>query len=129
MTDLELIQAVRCCVSSPKRDGCRNTCVFFNGDINCCIPEMGKAVADRLEALLAENELLKAQVPKWRPVSEPPESGCDVLAYRDDGVESRIYAANYENGVWYDCIFNRDDEHTTHWMSLPEPPSCEEGTV
>lgn len=54
MTDQELVQALRCCVSSPKRDGCQDTCVFYNGD-SSCIPEMGKAVADRMEALTAEN--------------------------------------------------------------------------
>lgn len=51
MTDQELIRALRCCVSSPKLDKCREECVFFRGhDMANCIPQMGQAVADRLAA-------------------------------------------------------------------------------
>lgn len=64
MTDQELMQALRCCVSSPKRDGCQDACVFHNGDISHCIPEMGKAAADRMEALAAENARLVCEKSK-----------------------------------------------------------------
>lgn len=37
------------------------------------------AAADRLEALLTENARLKAQLPKWRPASEPPKATGEYL--------------------------------------------------
>lgn len=46
------------------RDGCAN--VYL-------------AAADRLEALLTENERLKEQMPKWCPVSEPPKATGEYL--------------------------------------------------
>lgn len=55
MKDQDLIQALRCCTNSPKIDKCKAECAFFcGGDMGHCIPRMGKAVADRMEALLAE---------------------------------------------------------------------------
>lgn len=57
MTDQELIRALRCCVSSPRLDKCREECVFCKGhDMANCIPQMGQAVADRLTAVLGELE-------------------------------------------------------------------------
>lgn len=53
MTDMELIQALRA--------------------YSCQAWTIPNKAADRLEALLAENERLKAQLPKWRPASEPPK--------------------------------------------------------
>lgn len=53
MTDQELIQALR-----------------GHSSQEWAIPRIAAA---RLEALLEENERMKAQVPKWRPASEPPE--------------------------------------------------------
>lgn len=124
MTDKELIQAFHEC----ERHGVCPSCPL-DGD-NCPIDEFSAAnLIKRMESLLYENEHLREatkMIPKWASVKERlPENECDVLAYRNDGVESRIYAANYANGVWYDCIFNRYDEHTTHWMFLPHPPSTE----
>ena len=52
MTDQEMIQALRCCVSSPRLDKCREECVFCDGPtMGGCIPKMGQAVADRLTAV------------------------------------------------------------------------------
>lgn len=57
MTDQELIRALRCCVSSPRLDKCREECVFCDGPTMAgCIPKMGQAVADRLTAALGELE-------------------------------------------------------------------------
>lgn len=99
MTDKEILQAIRCCTSDPDCDRCKSECIFHKSpDPNDCIPEMGKAVADRLEALLTLNEalnerdeaskelvqalerknaalernvqLLKAKVPKWVSAEE-----------------------------------------------------------
>ena len=72
-------------------------------------------------------ELLKEQ-PQWISVKDRlPDDASDVLAYYDDGTESRIIPVNYYKRRWYDCVFNRsiDDLETGfigYWMSLPEPP-------
>ena len=71
MTDQELIRALRCCVSSPRLDKCREECVFCDGPtMGGCIPKMGQAVADRLTAVLGELERVTrerdAAVESWR---------------------------------------------------------------
>lgn len=66
----ELIKALRCCTSGPSVLDCKDKCTFYNGgDMGLCIPEMGSAVADKLEndrrhidALMAEIEKLRKQL-------------------------------------------------------------------
>ena len=57
-----------------------------------------------------------------------PDNEQDVLAYLNDGEETRIAPCNYTNGVWFDCVMNCVVvlRHVTHWMPLPEPPKEEE---
>lgn len=57
-----------------------------------------------------------------------PEDDDDVLAYLNDGTETRIAACNYSNGVWYDCVMNCIVviNNVTHWMLLPKPPKEEQ---
>lgn len=67
MTDKELIQMLRTCH--------RTECVDCEARAICDIVideeiQMDVYVADRLEALLAEGEKLKAQAPKWVSVKE-----------------------------------------------------------
>ena len=62
-------------------------------------------------------------VDRWIPVKDHlPKRGQDVLATYDDGVESRLIPANYDDG-WFDCCFNREVEpqYIKAWMPLPEP--------
>lgn len=60
----------------------------------------------------------------WIPVDvEMPPDDSDVLAFTDDGVESRIVPVNYARGVWFDCIFTRPVFSVTHWAKLPCPPT------
>lgn len=62
---------------------------------------------------------------KWISVEYMmPDNEQDVLAYLDDGEETRVAHCNYANGVWYDCVMNCVVvlHHITHWMPLPEPP-------
>ena len=72
-------------------------------------------------------EALKEQQ-QWISVKDRlPDDASDVLAYYDNGTESRIIPVNYYKRRWYDCVFNRsiDDLETGfigYWMSLPEPP-------
>lgn len=68
---------------------------------------------------------------EWTSVKDRlPDDASDVLAYYDNGTESRIIPANYYKGCWYDCVFNRsiDDSETGfigYWMPLPELPRIE----
>ncbi len=84
-----------------------------------------------LDGVSADNDSLcekieRMQKPRWIPVTEQlPEDGSDILAVQSCCGEVRIIPANYDRGVWYDCIFNRIAEHITHWMPLPEPPKEE----
>ena len=53
-----------------------------------------------------------------------PATETDVLAFLNDGIETRIAACNFARGVWYDCVMNCTVvmQHVTHWMPLPKPP-------
>lgn len=63
----------------------------------------------------------------WISVNEKlPEDGSDVLAYMNNEVESRIIPANYDHGVWFDCLFNCSVTDITHWMKIPSPPEKED---
>lgn len=137
MTSKELIQAYRECQRQGSCKGCPG-----NNDSTQCAIEMFDAddVIDRLEALLAENERLRASknlmqntidtlrrgIPRWISVSERlPKDGEDVLAYSDNEQESRYYPANYDCGIWWDCIRNEQNTNTTHWM--PKIPCVPDG--
>lgn len=126
MTDKELLQALRCCGS----DGynCRECPCFDECEADCGNRAPALA-ANRLEALLAENEHLREvtkMVPKWRPVSEPPkEDGrylCSVMSLVSNG-------RNYADILKWDKDGFRDGhiytDLVTHWMPLPEPPRTE----
>lgn len=63
----------------------------------------------------------------WISVDEKlPEDGSDVLAYMSNDVESRIIPANYDHGIWFDCLFNCHATNITHWMKIPSPPKKED---
>lgn len=65
---------------------------------------------------------------KWISVKEKlPDDASDVLAYYDDGTESRTIPANYYKRCWYDCVFNRPisdlkSGFIKYWMPSPKPP-------
>lgn len=65
---------------------------------------------------------------KWISVKDRlPKNEQDVLAYLNDGEETRIAPCNYYNGVWFDSVMNCVVvlQNVTHWMPLPEPPKEE----
>lgn len=65
-------------------------------------------------------------IQKWIPVTERlPDDGDDVLAYLSDEYESRIFPANYDHGIWFDCNLNVSQSSVTHWMLIPEAPQEE----
>ena len=81
-------------------------------------------------ALQKEIEDLRAQVPRWIPVTERlPEYGVRVLAtdmYEGDdytGIRTREEYPDDADGCWYDEMgrwYAIDD--ATHWMPLPKAP-------
>lgn len=127
MTDKELIKAVQCCTSEPNFERCKLECIFCKGpDPNDCIPEMGKAAAAKLEALLAENEELKAKVPRWRPASQPPEETGEYIVHIEGAHGSTVL--DYIGIVggeptWRDEYSNY--YNVTHWMPLPSTEEVE----
>lgn len=93
--------------------------------------------ADRIVAaeeyaliLKKEIEKLRAQLPRWIPVTERlPEYGVRVLAtdmYEGDdytGIRTREEYPDDADGCWYDEMgrwYAIDD--VTHWMPLPKAP-------
>lgn len=66
---------------------------------------------------------VKGNEPRWIPVTErPPEDGEDMIAWIEDEHESRMTAANYDKGVWYDCVMNCKEQRIKYWMPKPKPP-------
>lgn len=93
----------------------KNDPLAMNAEIDPCLVDDALSVIEQM-----------GQERRWIPVSERlPDDGSDILVYCDDGEESRIVACNYDNGVWFDCIFCQVTvfKHITHWMPLPQPPT------
>ena len=71
-------------------------------------------------------------VNQWISVKDRlPDDASDVLAYYDDGTESRIIPVNYYKGCWYDCVFDRaidglETGFIKYWMSLPKAPEVKQ---
>ena len=69
---------------------------------------------------------------QWISVKDRlPDDASDILAYYDDGTESRIIPVNYYKGCWYDCVFNRaidglETGFIKYWMSLPKAPEVKQ---
>lgn len=87
--------------------------------------QMAHEAADALEQLQAENERMKAQVPRWIPVEErkPKLSDNPILIYKAwDG------RANFIGTAWYSSFHGWIPTNgtkingITHWMPLPKPP-------
>lgn len=83
-----------------------------------------------IDAQAKEIEKLRAQLPRWIPVTERlPEYGVRVLAtdmYEGDdytGIRTREEYPDDADGCWYDergRWYPIDD--ATHWMPLPKTP-------
>ena len=125
--DEELVKRLRNCTSDTVED-CAG-CPYQGGYKGTyCMNGLITDAADAIEALeekaMALSETLYAYEHPWIPVTERlPQDGQDVLAYLANEYETRIIPANYDHGVWYDCIFNRQADQITHWMPPPEPPN------
>lgn len=61
----------------------------------------------------------------WIPVSDRlPETIIDVLAFSENGDESKQFIAYYSNKKWWDSTSNIRIVSVTHWMPLPQTPMC-----
>lgn len=98
--------------------------------------QMCQEAADALEQLQAENEKLKAQVPRWIPVEERlPEKSGEYLVLTE---ESDIFGMDFDEdvgengefGFWFPRFSQggyvdlnwEKAENVTHWMLLPKLP-------
>ena len=111
----------------------------------CSIPTGAKLIADAattLEQLQAENEKLKAQVPRWIPVEERlPEVEGTYIVYVDGEVKWDAYCVCGEIERWlcydgsptpfyidpYSSEPTREPPYpsVSHWMPLPQAPKGE----
>lgn len=97
--------------------------------------QMCQEAADALEHLQAENEELKAQVPRWIPVEDRlPEEGKRCLLYTPcDGIICvGFYGGNdnWEHRHKWKLVTAMRSTQTltkkvTHWMPLPKLPKEE----
>lgn len=64
---------------------------------------------------------------KWISVKDRlPEEGEKVLSYLQDYDEYKIdYIIEFPEPIWA-CVLERDQNHVTHWMELPESPRFKE---
>ena len=127
---IEIVKGLRICAAPSTCEGCpRNEA--GGGYVDCYL-RLKKDAADAIEALeekaMALSETLYAYEHPWISVTERlPQDGQDILAYLANEQETRILAANYDHGIWYDCCFNTqvDTDQITHWRPIPEPPKAD----
>ena len=135
MKDQELVNALRCCAKGEcYRCGMRV-------DKQNCQENVLSVAADRIAnqnthilALQKEIEGLRAQLPRWIPVTErlPEKQGWYHVAIRDEktqriDVELDLYAVETAKNFGHSAGFCKDGrwdgrEKVIAWMPLPEPP-------
>ena len=110
-------------------------------DFECLMADAAEEIS-KIPALQAENDRLKAQVPRWIPVEEmlPEEEGAYIV-YVDGEVKWDVYCMleGKERWLCYDGRLNvlyidpysskpkREPPYprVTHWMHLPKAPKEE----
>lgn len=101
--------------------------------LNKQVEELQKNVAywqAQLTKSMCGETLAELERPRWVSVAERlPEDRSDVLAYLKYEVGGRIAAANYDKGMWQDCVmgglYRTEEGVVTHWMPIPQPPKEE----
>ena len=119
MTKEEIVKALRYCADG---ESCID-CIYANMGLPY-LPcnQKDKDAADLIEAQAAEIEKLKAQVPRWIPVTEClPEVGLRVLVLdrRGNAMVRTLsqLAGEKEPSFRPDGLLPK--RHITHWMPLP----------
>ena len=128
MKDQELVNALRLKCGGGKK---------MERDVIGAMRTAFEQSADRIVAaeeyalvLKKEIEKLRAQLPRWIPVTERlPEDRSDVLvvAYWHERWGVYMGWCAPERAAWsvHIGIGDRSDIAVTHWMPLPEPPEVE----
>ena len=123
MTKEEIVKALRCCADG---ESCID-CIYFNIELQY-LPcnQKDKDAADLIEAQAAEIEKLKAQVPRWIPVTERlPEvhqntrKSDAMLVY----TRRKLFMVAVWNGIdWLAPMdfWNAWGDEIVYWMPLPE---------
>lgn len=135
MRDQELVSAIRRLKVETGSLACMGCGHEHNCGVSGCavMQEAADRIANQsthIAALQQGIEKLRAQLPRWIPVTERlPEDRSDVLvvAYWHERWGVYMGWCAPERAAWsvHIGIGDRSDIAVTHWMPLPEPP--EEG--
>lgn len=117
MTKEKIVQALRVCEAL----GC-SSFSYRGSKEQFCVDALIRDAIDLIEAQAAEIEELKAQVPRWIPVTERlPEVGMRVLVLdrRGNAMVRTLsqLAGEKEPSFRPDGLLPK--RHITHWMPLP----------
>lgn len=127
MTKEQLVHGLRYCSAVGMCDDCALSTIQKEFGAPFCDDRLKSDAADLIVAQAAEIEKLKAQVPRWIPVTERlPESDGDVLTIVNGKVDNVTLIDAYELGsfsksegwileMWPEW----EDPKVTHWMPLP----------
>lgn len=59
---------------------------------------------------------------EWQPIETAPKDETDVVLYFESGKVPRV--AGFYRGEWLCALHGCElQEHPTHWMPLPPPPT------
>ena len=119
MTDQEIIQALRLCVTAAP---CRECPVVSDEN---CTDTVHTAAADAIERLSAENAALREKVLQWISVEErlPADHIKRYLVTFKNAGGSIVDAARYIPGRGWECYnWEVPQDLITHWMPLPGAP-------
>ena len=126
---LELLKIERECVT--RQSPCNEKSKLCDRNCGeCDIAQNDLELIEMYDFVISMIETLSGRL-QWISVKDRlPDDASDVLAYYDDGTESRIILANYYKQRWYDYFFNRSihDLETGfigYWMSFPKTPEEE----
>lgn len=115
----EIVKALLCCTGSPRIKDCKERCRYFRGgDMNKCIPDMGKDVASALESMQEELDRVKAE--RDAAVKDIlARDHCDVCKH-NHGDSDQCEANEYDcNGCKAPCMCaSCRDESNWQWRGL-----------
>ena len=119
METKELVKALLCCTGSPRIKDCKERCRYFRGgNMNKCIPDMGKDVASALESMQEELDRVKAE--RDAAVKDIlARDHCDVCKH-NHGDSDQCEANEYDcNGCKAPCMCaSCRDESNWQWRGL-----------
>ena len=107
METKELVKALLCCTGSPRIKDCKERCRYFRGgNMNKCIPDMGKDVASALESMQEELDRVKAERDAAvedlkKAIFDDCTNSCTFCAHQNPKLEAPYCLAYFcENDEW-----------------------------